>query len=325
MTQLPQHMTFAVFGAAATCEKLFHHGRDWEVFLDGKSLGFADGTMEQALRQAHENAVNNALYVNSEDGPSWMAAPLPTAEVLREYPLLTEKFPGVSRSILGEEMHGEGYDGLHTFADVRAMVDKVASHKALGALNDAVQERFMRDQQQLTMTDGDWTEWTALIAHKAGELERMQAAHEAERTGELDNVQRTVQTYRDSRPIDHYDHDRRLKEIQAETKDLVGELRTLKARGAVSAFLEANRDAYAAVSVDTAKGDYCGPFIFVNEHYAVQALGRGGVAVHEEVRTWATKPALGQHGAVRYRDGTPSVVLKAHGREQRKGNGLARD
>lgn len=62
-------------------------------------------------------------------------------------------------------------DGLRTFADVKAMLDKVPSHKALCALTDAVDERFMRDQRQLTMTDADWEEWTVLVARKAAQFE----------------------------------------------------------------------------------------------------------------------------------------------------------
>lgn len=75
----------------------------------------------------------------------------------------------------------DAYDGLHTFADVKAMLEKVSSHKALCALNDAVEQRFMRDQQQLTMTDADWDEWTLLVERKAAQFEHQDdgAAHSA--------------------------------------------------------------------------------------------------------------------------------------------------
>ncbi len=59
------------------------------------------------------------------------------------------------------------FDGLRTFADVRSMLARVTSHKELAALNDAVDERFMRDHQQLSMSDADWEEWTRLVREKS--------------------------------------------------------------------------------------------------------------------------------------------------------------
>lgn len=64
----------------------------------------------------------------------------------------------------------DSFDGLRTFADVRAMLDLVTSHKELAALNDAVDERFMRDRQQLTMSDADWEEWTRLVREKSAAI-----------------------------------------------------------------------------------------------------------------------------------------------------------
>lgn len=40
------------------------------------------------------------------------------------------------------------YAELQTFADVQAALEQVSSFEALCALNDAVEERFMRDRQQ---------------------------------------------------------------------------------------------------------------------------------------------------------------------------------
>lgn len=62
------------------------------------------------------------------------------------------------------------YDGLRTFDDVKAAVDKVATHKALCALNDAVEDRYMRNQQQLAMTNEDWDEWTLLVKRKTAQF-----------------------------------------------------------------------------------------------------------------------------------------------------------
>lgn len=96
--KLPQHLTQREFLAAATATKLINHGRDWEVFLHGQSLGFADGERTQALIQAHQAAVNNALYFN-EDPANLMSfvpkekAELPTQLVVIDYPGLVRKFP----------------------------------------------------------------------------------------------------------------------------------------------------------------------------------------------------------------------------------------
>lgn len=85
----------------------------------------------------------------------------------------------------------------------------------------------------------------------------------------------------------------------------------------MTAFMAQNND-YTAVSLDVQKGGYCGPFVFANEHYAVQSIGRGNVAIHD-VRAWDTKPAVEQSGMVQYRDGVVSVAMKDLGLEPRRG------
>lgn len=61
---------------------------------------------------------------------------------------------------------------MNTFADVKAMLNRVPDFKGLCALNDAVEERFASDRQQLVMTDADWHEYTALLARRASQFER---------------------------------------------------------------------------------------------------------------------------------------------------------
>ncbi len=61
---------------------------------------------------------------------------------------------------------------LNTLADVKVMLDRVPDFKALCALNDAVEERFASDRQQLVMNDADWHEYTALVARRASQFER---------------------------------------------------------------------------------------------------------------------------------------------------------
>lgn len=90
-----QRMLFADFAANATCTKLRNHGQDWEVFLRGETMGFACGTAAEALRRAHERAVNNALYAHTPDAPYWLVEEMPSPEVLQEYPEIVARFPGV--------------------------------------------------------------------------------------------------------------------------------------------------------------------------------------------------------------------------------------
>lgn len=90
-----QQMSLAMFVQAATAIQLVNHGRNWEVFLNGCSLGFADGSLEDALAQVHEREVNNALYANSPDAPEWMKADMPSTAVLAEYPHVAARFPDV--------------------------------------------------------------------------------------------------------------------------------------------------------------------------------------------------------------------------------------
>jgi hypothetical protein len=90
-----QQMSFGEFAQAAQATQLLVHGRRWEVSLNGSSLGFADGSLQAALVQVHERAVNNALYANSPDAPEWTKADMPSAEVLAEYPHVADRYADV--------------------------------------------------------------------------------------------------------------------------------------------------------------------------------------------------------------------------------------
>jgi hypothetical protein len=90
-----QQMSFGDFAQAATATQLLNHGRKWEIFLHGCSLGFADGSLEAALAQVHEREVSNAVYTNSPDAPEWMKADMPSVAVLAEYPHMAARFPDV--------------------------------------------------------------------------------------------------------------------------------------------------------------------------------------------------------------------------------------
>lgn len=96
---LAQQMSRNAFIQVAQATELVNHGRNWEVFLNGCSLGFADGSREAALAQVHQREVNNALYANSPDAPSWMHAVMPSAEVLAEYPDVLKRFPDVDKMV----------------------------------------------------------------------------------------------------------------------------------------------------------------------------------------------------------------------------------
>ena len=98
-----QQMSFGEFVQAATATQLLNHGRDWEIFLHGCSLGFADGNLEAALAQAHEREVNNALYANSPGAPEWIKAAMPSIAVLAEYPQVAARFPDVLAMVGGQQ------------------------------------------------------------------------------------------------------------------------------------------------------------------------------------------------------------------------------
>jgi hypothetical protein len=81
------------FSAIATAEPLINHGRKWEVFAGGQSFGFTDSeTATEAIKEAHERSVNNALYSRTAEN-SVIPKEMPPAEVLAEYPQTVARFP----------------------------------------------------------------------------------------------------------------------------------------------------------------------------------------------------------------------------------------
>lgn len=94
---LPHEMTFAEFAKIARVEKLENHGRQSEVFIGDKSLGFCDFPGgDDALRQAHAREINNAIYVNAPEAVDFMEkVSFPPAHVLAEYPELMEVWADV--------------------------------------------------------------------------------------------------------------------------------------------------------------------------------------------------------------------------------------
>lgn len=90
-------MTLAEFAQVAAAQKLGpNHGREWQVMQGEEFVSFAEGrTPEDALRMAHKNKVNNALYDNMPDAvrpPGMEPKSMPPARVLGEYPDLQTKF-----------------------------------------------------------------------------------------------------------------------------------------------------------------------------------------------------------------------------------------
>lgn len=88
-------LTFEQFASLATVTALANHGRRWKVELAGSYSSFADGpAVEDALRDAHSGAVNNALYFNTPDAPCFGQKPtIPPATVLAQYPDVVARFP----------------------------------------------------------------------------------------------------------------------------------------------------------------------------------------------------------------------------------------
>ncbi|MCF5382027.1 hypothetical protein GIW05_00635 [Pseudomonas syringae] len=98
-------MTFEQFSSQATVTALVSHGRQWQVDLEGSFISFAEGrTPEDALRQAHSNEVNNALYFNTPGAPVIDCKPsMPPQAVLAQYPDVVALFPevGLATGITG--------------------------------------------------------------------------------------------------------------------------------------------------------------------------------------------------------------------------------
>jgi putative DNA primase/helicase len=121
-------MTLAEFAGKAEAVRLVNHGRQWEVFREGKSFGFSDAkTANLAIRDAHRAEVNNAIYSQSADPPGQRKS-MPPAQVLAEYPELRERFPEVLGKQGPEALAGsEG----RTYLEVPFKEKEAA--KALGA------------------------------------------------------------------------------------------------------------------------------------------------------------------------------------------------
>lgn len=89
---VPQHLSLEEFRRQVELRRLTNHGRAFEAFWNGQSLGFADEGFP--AEQVHKREVNNALYCCSLDAPEFLrGALLPSPEALKEYPYLREKFP----------------------------------------------------------------------------------------------------------------------------------------------------------------------------------------------------------------------------------------
>lgn len=89
LPRIPHRMGLNEFCSEADAVVLGHgHGRRWEVFLDGESLGFADDVHERAaMVSVHGRAVNNALYVAST-GSMVDGAVLPSAQAVEDHAAL---------------------------------------------------------------------------------------------------------------------------------------------------------------------------------------------------------------------------------------------
>lgn len=87
-------LTFEQFAAQARATKLENFGRQWSVALPGRYVSFSDAaTAEGALKDAHEGAVNNALFLSANQDSFDFVPTLPPAEVLEQYPDVVARFP----------------------------------------------------------------------------------------------------------------------------------------------------------------------------------------------------------------------------------------
>lgn len=90
-------MVSTQFVALASAQSLSNHGRFWEVFFNGCSLGFSDSpTSGEAIKDAHKREVNNALYSRTTEALNHLPTmDMPPPEVMAEYPDLVKKFADV--------------------------------------------------------------------------------------------------------------------------------------------------------------------------------------------------------------------------------------
>lgn len=96
LNQLEAHeLTLEQFTSQVRVTKLVDHGRRWSVALPGRYVCFSDAaTAEGAIADAHQGAVNNALYLNTPDAPDLGSKPsIPPAAVLAQYPDVVALFP----------------------------------------------------------------------------------------------------------------------------------------------------------------------------------------------------------------------------------------
>ncbi len=93
-------LTFEQFAAQARVTNLENHGRKWSVALPGRYVCFSDvTTAEGAVKDAHEGAVNNALFLNVNKGSFDYVPTLPPTEVLEQYPEVVARFPELGLDI----------------------------------------------------------------------------------------------------------------------------------------------------------------------------------------------------------------------------------
>jgi hypothetical protein len=93
MAPAPHELTKAQFAEVAQAEALTNHGRKWNVTYNGTS-GFSDeATAEAAKADVHHAFVNNAVYFNEPDAPTFGDMPsLPSNAVIADYPDLAERW-----------------------------------------------------------------------------------------------------------------------------------------------------------------------------------------------------------------------------------------
>jgi len=84
------------------------------------------------------------------------------------------------------------YDGLRTFANVREAIERVGTQAALEELNDAVNDRFWANHQQLTMTDAEWEQMTVLVTNKLAQLGQGKGVRTMEQAGTKQDYRREL-------------------------------------------------------------------------------------------------------------------------------------
>lgn len=186
--QLLHRMSLADFHARAVVKILVNHGQRFEVFFDGRSLGFS--SEDEPVRHAHRREVNNALYAMQADSPDFIAlgAVMPSKEALAAHPELEKRMPIEFRAAMAglpwtaDHNAAAEREGWALFdADGELQVQRLDEEGIL-ASDDEAFDLVMKGREPHHFAirghiyDKSPAEWARIVKHAAGERTAAPAA-----------------------------------------------------------------------------------------------------------------------------------------------------